>query len=234
MNDSHRAKELNVLVFTAGNQHRPSSKYRAYLLGTYLQEADSGIHWNIIKPSTGELSALSYWRQITQTLVQARQVFFGNHDIIFAQRAIYNKFIFIVLMCNTLFRIKPLIFDIDDAVFVHGAPFKTKWLSKTATICLGGSEYVCRYMRRYNKQVLHMPTLIKFSDYDEAGALRKASDIPTIGWLGNGPAHADALGNLAPVLRALRESGLRFKFLLIGALTERDFFTKLFDFITEG
>ncbi len=225
------AKEkFRILVFTAGNRYRASSKYRAFLLGEYITKNNTDIEWDIAGPSTHDISQLSLLSQWRVALTQARTLFFGGYDLVFAQRSLYNKYIFVFLMINNILRLKPMVFDIDDAVFMH-SPFKTRWLSKTAAACFGGSTFVCDYMRKYNKNVYHIPTLIEFSDYDQAPALRPDSSIPTIGWLGNGVAHAQALRQFAPALKGLREAGIDFKFLLIGGMSETNAFREFFGFI---
>lgn len=206
-----------VLVFTAGDHTTASSKYRAFLLGTYLTRARPDIEWNIISPSTKEMSALSYSRQIWAAAKQAFQLlWFPRHHVVYIQRAIYNKFVFVTLLLQNVLRIRPSIFDFDDAIFMHSA-FKTRWLCKTSSAVIVGSHHLENYARRYNKNVTFIPTCVKFSDYSNIERNTKVSDDVTIGWLGDAPAYLPEVRFLADVLRALYARNPRFKLLFIGS-----------------
>jgi glycosyltransferase involved in cell wall biosynthesis len=222
------SRKIRVIVFTGGGIGTASSKYRAFLLGKYLTESDEKIEWDIVTPSTKDLSALSYRKQLSECVRQAGKLFFGGYHVVFAQRPIYNKFIFALLFLNGVLRFKPLIFDLDDAVFLY-SPTKTRLLARFANACIGGSDYICDYFRKYNANVHKIPTLIKFSDYADVG--QPDAEVPTIGWLGYGPSYFPELQEFAPALRTLYESGVRFKFLLIGALEAKEKYQELFRFL---
>lgn len=223
-------KQLRVLVFTAGDYKTASSKYRAFLLGKYLTEARADIAWKIVEPSTKDVSAMGYGDQIRHALRQARELlWFPRHDVVFIQRALYNKFIFLALLIQNILRIRPSIFDLDDATFIH-SPFKTRSLIRTSSAVIAGSHHLYEYARRYNEHVTLIPTCIKFSDYAKLTRGEHVKDVVTLGWIGSGPAYMPELHFMAEVLRTLSERGAQFKLLLIGAYNSAEI-RSLFDFI---
>src|SRR3989344_1953886 len=146
-------KQLRVLVFTAGDYRTASSKYRAFLLGKYLTEVRQDIAWKTVEPSTKVVSAMGYIDQIRHALSQARELFWSpRHDVVFIQRAIYNKFVFLALLLQNIFHIRPSIFDFDDAIFIHSA-LKTRLLCKTSNAVIVGSHHLYEYVQRYNKNI---------------------------------------------------------------------------------
>ncbi len=221
--------QKNVLVFTAGDYKTASSKYRAFLLGKYLTEERPDIAWKIAEPSTKVISAMRYKEQISHALRQVKELFwFPRHDVVFIQRAIYNKFIFLALLLQNILRIRPSIFDFDDAIFIH-SPWKTRLLVRTSSAVIVGNHHLYEYARRYNARVTLIPTCIKFSDY--AGVKREErSEGITIGWIGGGPAYIQELRFLAEVLQKLSAQNIPFRFLLIGAYNLPEIH-KLFEFI---
>jgi len=222
-----------VLVFTAGDYTTASSKYRAFLLGRYLTEARSDISWDIVSPSTKEISALSYPARVWMAAQQAWKLcWFPRHDVVFMQRAIYNKFVFLALLMQNLLRIRPSIFDFDDAIFTH-SPWKTYLLVRTSSAVTVGSHHLYEYARRYNKNVTLIPTCIKFSDYAAIQRGGENTKEITLGWIGNGPSYIPELSLVAEVLRTLSARDVPYRFLLIGTYGSPAIH-KLFDFIPEN
>ena len=223
-------KQLRVLVFTAGDYKTASSKYRAFLLGKYLTGVRPDIVWQIVEPSTKTISAMRYTDQICLALSQARELFWSpRHDVVFIQRAIYNKFIFLALLLQNILRTRPSVFDFDDAIFIH-SKLKTRLLCKTSSAVIAGSHHLYEYARRYNKHVTLIPTCIKFSDYEKLKREQRGKNEVTLGWIGSGPAYIPELGFMAEVLYTLLEKGAQFKLLLIGAYNSAEI-RRLFEFI---
>lgn len=223
-------RRISVAVFTAGDYTTASSKYRAFLLGKYLSEVRQDVRWEIVEPSTKNISELSYLRQISLALQQAKRLlWFPQHDVVYIQRAIYNKFIFALLILQNILRIRPSIFDFDDAIFLHSG-FKTRLLCKTSSAVIVGSHSLLEYARQYNKNVTLIPTCINFSDYDHIDRNRQLTDAVTIGWLGDAPAYLPEVRFLAEVLRALYACNPHFRLLFVGARGSPEV-ERLFDFL---
>ncbi|OGJ60220.1 hypothetical protein A2635_05640 [Candidatus Peribacteria bacterium RIFCSPHIGHO2_01_FULL_51_9] len=221
-----------VLVFTAGDYTTASSKYRAFLLGKYLTQENPHIAWEIVEPSTKHISELSYFRQVFAAFAQAKRLFwFPQHDVVYIQRAIYNKFIFTLLIIQNILRIRPSIFDFDDAIFIHSG-FKTRLFIKTSSATVVGSHHLETYAKRYAKRAILIPTCVRYADYAYIDRSRQESGDVTIGWLGDGPAYLPELHFLAQVLRDLNARTQNFRLLLIGARARPEI-TQLFDFIPE-
>ena len=204
-----------MLVFTAGDHITASSKYRAFLLGSYLTETRPDIEWKLVEPSTKILSSLGYLTQMCAVFSQARRLFWRpEHDVVFIQRAIYNKFVFALLILQNILRIRPSIFDFDDAIFRHSG-FKTRLLCKTSSAVIVGSHFLQEYAQRYSKRVILVPTCIRFSDYASIPKMGDRSTF-TIGWIGNGPASLPELRFMAEALKELNTRTQAFRLLLIG------------------
>jgi glycosyltransferase involved in cell wall biosynthesis len=122
----------------------------------------------------------------------------------------------------------PLIFDLDDAVWLSTAdasrnpwaarllkfPSKTRWLMRRSAHVIAGSEYLATEARRHNDRVSVVPTVVsreRWTPRDE-----RANEVPVVGWIGT---HGTSvyLRQVAPALQRLRAEGRRFRLRFIGA-----------------
>ncbi|MBU6142099.1 glycosyltransferase family 4 protein [Patescibacteria group bacterium] len=103
----------------------------------------------------------------------------------------------------------------DDAVFEHSF-LKTWILVKLASAVTCGSMFIFEWAKKHNKNSFYFLNSLPPDIY--ASRHGSGSDIPVIGWAGDGPAHFENLKLLPPIFERLIADGLRFKFTLIGAL----------------
>jgi len=110
-------------------------------------------------------------------------------------------------------RMRPLIFDFDDAIYLLHSSGANRWTSrlkfpgKTATLCrmssqvVVGNEYLAEYARRFNPNVTVIPSSVDTDAYRPE--TRASSEGPLVlGWMGSSTSQT-YLEMFAPVLRQL-------------------------------
>ena len=116
---------------------------------------------------------------------------------------------------------RPLIFDLDDAVWVpyvsptYGAllsrlvkmPGKTDWTLKAATEVIAGNPYVARYSGRFCPRITVIPTVVDTTVFTPSSSV---NSVPVLGWIGT---HSSA-PYLKQVIPALRQLAQRYSFKL--------------------
>lgn len=119
----------------------------------------------------------------------------------------------------------PMVFEMDDAVYVPYSSPSNKWLSrlkfpgKTRRICelsdhvIVGSRFLAEYALKYNPNVTIIPTTVDTEVYRPFGSAPPG--LIRIGWCGS---HSTTryLRTLMPALHALRERK-EFRLLFVGA-----------------
>ncbi|HEX2569253.1 MAG TPA: glycosyltransferase family 4 protein [Polyangia bacterium] len=124
---------------------------------------------------------------------------------------------------------RPLVFDLDDAVWVpyssptYGAllsrllkaPGKTYFTLRAAAAVMAGNEHIAEEARRYNRNVHVVPTVV---DTEIFRPVPRSNPVPVLGWIGT-PSSAQYLRILAPVLARLAERH-RFVVRIVGAPPE--------------
>jgi len=212
---------MTIHFFTFGDEQAGSSRQRGFRVAEKLRER--GLETVIHKPNVVSMSRTSWPKKGTLILQTIRGLFsIKKGDIIFLQRAISNKYFFVIIVTYLFLSRRKMIFDFDDPVYVHSF-LKTKIFTKMADaviVCTHGQE---KWARQYNKNVtvihiaLDLPLYQKFTrDYFVE------STPQVIGWVGAGPEHLSHLKILASAFRKLlEETKIPFKFVLIGALKDK-------------
>jgi glycosyltransferase involved in cell wall biosynthesis len=127
------------------------------------------------------------------------------------------------------FEKRPLIFDLDDAIWVpyasptYGAllsrllkaPGKTHFTLAAAARVIAGNHYVADYARRFNGHTDVIPTVVDTNEFTPAP---RANATPVLGWIGT---HS-SLQYLRAIVPALQELAQRRRFLVrvVGAQLE--------------
>jgi glycosyltransferase involved in cell wall biosynthesis len=126
----------------------------------------------------------------------------------------------------------PLVFDFDDAIFLHGKdpgtlnrylrllkfPGKTKTICRLASHVIAGNHYLAAYAADFNTRVTVVPTTIETEKY---APRRAAADTgpPVIGWSGS----YSTVQHLDTVRRMLQRLARteRFRLRVVGAKSYR-------------
>jgi glycosyltransferase involved in cell wall biosynthesis len=117
---------------------------------------------------------------------------------------------------------RPIIFDLDDAVWVgyasptYGAllsrllkaPGKTHFTLTAAARVIAGNPFVAEYARRYNARTDVVPTVVDTDQFRPAPATARAT--PVLGWIGT---HS-SLQYLRAIVPALQRLAARRRFVL--------------------
>lgn len=169
-------------------------------------------------PSTEAISSAP-WPQKLRCIVESARALWrvSRRDTALLQRTVYNKYFFLLAVLSRLCMRGRMLFDIDDAVYLH-IPFKTKALAMLADAVIVGNRTLEAWALRYNTRVLFIPTCTEFAPARRPEFFTVAGPKPfTLGWVGNGPAHIENLAMLRPIFVALAARGLRLTFVLVGA-----------------
>lgn len=211
---------MTIHFFVFSDARGGSSRQRAFRVVDQLR--NRGLDAVIHEPPVLVLSRTP-WPRKGKLILQTIHALFSiqNEDIIFLQRAIANKYFFIIIVAYLkLFRRK-MIFDFDDPVYVH-TPFKTRILTQMADAVIVCSHAQAAWATQFNPNVHIMHIALDISAYERfTKDYAIPADLCTIGWVGTGPEHLRNLKILAGVLsRLAHKTVVPFRFVLIGALKD--------------
>lgn len=209
-----------VHFFTKGNIKTPSSRQRAFLVSEHLNKL--GLKSVVHYPSIEAISNTSWPRKSGLLIKTIKNIFsVRKGDVIYLQKAIFNKYFFVlVVLFSVLFRRK-IIFDFDDTIFVHSR-LKTIIMVFISDAVIVGSLYLKDWAERYNKNVYLIPTSVDYRKYSFFTKNTQDLDrVPVVGWIGQ-PSHYENLLILKPVFEKLISSSLKFKFLVVGSMNSKD------------
>lgn len=147
---------MKVHFFTKGDETAGSSRLRAFFVARYLERL--GMESEVHSPST-VLTSTTRWPRKFSLLVQYVRILSSIHknDVIFLQRTIYNKYFLVLIVCYRLFFRRKIIFDFDDAVYLH-SPFRTKLLCRISDAVIVAFFNSQEWAYTYNKNVYMIPT----------------------------------------------------------------------------
>ena len=106
----------------------------------------------------------------------------SSFDLIFLQREIIST-----LYTYEFFFVRPVIFDVDDAIFLNkrGSNY-TKRISAKADKIICGNSYLANYYSEYNKNITIIPTPVDTNRYVNLGFDK---DFFVLGWIGTSNNH---------------------------------------------
>ncbi len=206
-----------IHFFTFSDARGGSSRQRAFRVADKLRER--GFSVVLHEPPVLSLSRTP-WPAKGKLIVQTIRALFTIHhgDIVYLQRAIANKYFFVLMVAYLLVTRRRMIFDFDDPVYLHSF-LKTKIFSQLADVVIVCTHGQKEWALRYNKKVHILHIALDHTIYAEhTHHYRSTPSIPVIGWVGSGPEHVRNLAILAGVFRRLLKEQIPFQFVLIGAV----------------
>ena len=224
---------VTVHFFTFSDATGGSSRQRAF--GVVDELNRRGVKAVIHQPPVLSISR-TRWPKKAVLIFRVLKALFEikKGDTIYLQRAIANKYFFVlILLYQFIFRRK-IVFDFDDPVYVHSF-WKTKIFTKMADVVIVCTHGQAEWARQYSDNVHIIHIALDFSVYEQYTKDYDTNVSPpyTIGWVGTGPEH---LKNLKILADAFRELCVRteapFRFVLVGALKDERVYS-MFQEITD-
>ncbi|MCI0552143.1 MAG: glycosyltransferase family 4 protein, partial [Anaerolineae bacterium] len=208
---------VTVHFFTKGDIRLSDSRQRAFRIADELNA--QGIHAVVHAPPVISLSTTPWPRKLFLLIdVFKALAKIKKGDIVFLQRAIGNKFFFVIMVIYLKIFRRKMIFDFDDAIYMHD-PIKTRTFTKMADAVIICSRVLEKWVRQYNQNVHIIHTTVKLADYEKFTKDYSVERSPiVIGWVGTARDHTKNLALLARVFEKLLEkkTPIPFKFVLVG------------------
>lgn len=195
---------MKRILFVAAHRpnRSPSQRFRFEQYIKYLEENGYHCHQSFIikehyekrfyNPGNFTHKAYIFLRSFVKRLWEVVRYF--NYDIIFVQREAFmtGTTIFEYLYTKTNAK---LVFDFDDSIWIHDVsdankklgwlknPDKTSKIIELSDLVFAGNEYLADYARRFNKNVVIIPTTIDTNEYKNLHLNNHPSIC--IGWSGS-------------------------------------------------
>ena len=100
-----------------------------------------------------------------------------NYDLTFLQRELISS-----VYSLERFLKRPLVVDIDDAIFLHRKGSFARRLAHNAGMIICGNDYLADNFSRWNKNVVVIPTAVDTLRF--VPAYQRNSSVAIIGWIG--------------------------------------------------
>lgn len=209
---------MTLHFFTFSDAVGGSSRQRAFRVADELKHRgmDVVIHW----PPVLMLSRTPWPEKFFLIVATIRGLFsIKKGDVVYLQRAIANKYFFVIMVVYLYLFRRKMIFDFDDPVYVHSY-LKTKTFCRMADAVITCTHGQADWARQWNSNVHIFHIVVDFPAYQKFTKDYAQNHSPlTIGWVGTGPEHISNLRILAIAFRLLlTTTPPHFTFILIGAL----------------
>ncbi|MSR76485.1 MAG: hypothetical protein EXS68_02740, partial [Candidatus Ryanbacteria bacterium] len=196
---------MSLLFFTKGDKSIGSSRQRAWLMAEQLSRVH-GIQSKILYPRMEQCNSFTFLKNTIR-----------EHDILVVHKSLFSWKIIVAMLYGKYMLGKPLVYDLDDAEWVHSY-FKTVLLARCADAVFAGSEIIERWARRHNTRVVSVPTVVDAELYASFRVEHEQREVATIGWTGTGKGHFQDghFHMIRPALDALARDHT-FRFVIVGS-----------------
>jgi glycosyltransferase involved in cell wall biosynthesis len=172
-------KKIRVAALTRG-KNAPSSRFRVRQLIPTLQGLGVDIHEFI--PFVASYPPPQHWLRPLwfSALLSVRipAVIATNvYDIALLQRELVSTF----LTLEPLIK-HPLVFDVDDAIFLHKRGWIAKKIAQLSDLVICGNDYIADTFYKWNKNMAIIPTAVDTTRF--VPAIKKEDEKKLIGWIG--------------------------------------------------
>ena len=186
---------VRAVAITAG-QHVPSRIFRIQALMPYFMER--GISLDELCPRVSSYPPVNWlYRPAWILAAMAERVSFpwraGGYDVVILQRELLST-----LATFERWLPQPLIFDVDDAIFLRRKGIAARTISRYSELVVCGNAYLAENFSKWAKNVAIIPTGV---DTESLRPRRQdvASEELRIGWIGT-LANYPFLESIAPAL----------------------------------
>jgi len=141
-----------------------------------------------------------------------------KYATLFVHKSLYPWDVILLILFVKWWWNKKLIYDLDDAEWLH-SPMKSTLIARNADAIIAGSHAIKEWALRFTDAVILIPTVVDASIYQRFTVTHALDTPATIGWVGAGRAHFRQ-GNFNLIKSALEELTKRntlFRFVIIGS-----------------
>jgi len=205
-----------ILFFTKGDRKTGSSRQRVWNIAERLQKK-YGTKYEVVHSVGYSIFSINPKRFLLLACV-AIKLFNKKSDLFFVHKSIFPLDIVLLIIFASKLRDVPLVYDLDDAEWVH-SKLKTKFLAKNADVVFCGSQNIKGKIEEYTNSAVLVPTVIDPETYDRHKVHHEKKEIINIGWVGYGPGYIrnGHLAVLRDALVKLKDGGFKFRLVFIGA-----------------
>ena len=191
MRSSRIPSKLTIGFLPLYDINGPSSRYRVF---QFLQPLEQqGFQCRFIPaPQRNLFKRLTYLPRLFLLALQS--------DVLFIQKRTLP-----IWVLNRLVHLNPrIIYDFDDAIYLQPAHKDClDEMLRRVKMVIAGNEYLASYARKYQSQVVVIPTVVDTDRYKPGvKAPRFGNERVILGWIGSDP-NADGLELLLPVFQWL-------------------------------
>jgi len=207
---------MRILFFTKGDKSVPSSRFRVWYVAEYLKRG-YGWDYNIIHSI-----AYPFWLPSTRRFRVLKNAYkrlsSKEYDLIFVHKSLFPLDIVLLIIFAKLRWGKKLIYDLDDAEWMH-SKIKSVLLAYFADAVFCGSHLILDWAKKYNKHAYYIPTCVDYKLYRQFRIEPKEKPVYTLTWEGIGRSHwkTGDVQILKPVFEILKQKNFSFRFVLIGS-----------------
>lgn len=207
---------MHILFFTKGDAATPSSRWRVWFLAERLKNT-YGYDYDVVHSISHSLWLPSLKRFLALKIIYYK-LKAKNYKLIYIHKSLYPWDIILLILFAKWWWRKCLIYDLDDAEWIH-SPTKSALLARHADAIVAGSHIIAEWARAFNQKSVMIPSVVDHKIYQHHQVRHAQNALPTIGWIGMGKGHF-LQGNFAlirPALDQLAKEGISFRFVVIGS-----------------
>jgi len=174
---------LKVNAYTTGHD-APSARYRVRQLIPYLEKKGVIVNefWSKAGafPVPGKIKQIGWAaRNLTENFSKILSQPYC--DVTWLQKAMLSKH-----YTFERFLKKPMVFDVDDAIFLDNGGVFTQRIARRSQKIICGNSFLAEYFSKYNPNIDIIPTAVDVSKFDEIKINRTENGIFYIMWTGIG------------------------------------------------
>lgn len=221
-------KKSKIVYFTKYTSKGPSSRYRSYQYIPFLDNDFEITYLSLFDDELSQKGGIRFsFKVVILYLKRLKQLFSKLYttDLFVIEYELFPYtppiFEYLLYLFNRKF-----ILDFDDAIFHNydnNRYFLIKWLlkdkisfiSRKSTLIITGSTYLSDYFRKFNANVIQIPTSICFENYANKINLKSKSNNLVIGWIGSKSTSKNLI-NLLPVFYQISNQYDSISFLFCG------------------
>lgn len=172
-------RRIKVAAYTGGKSI-PSARFRVRQFISHLQRF--GIEMREFTPLVSSFPPSQLWLRpawaLTALCVRTPAVLASHfYEISFLQRELISTCYSIEPLLK-----HPLVFDVDDAIFLHKRGWNVNRIASKADLVICGNDYLANHFSSWNKNIEIIPTAVDTSRFTPRIGKKPGRTI--IGWIG--------------------------------------------------